>query len=225
MHQNNQSKQKSSGSWEDRAASDERSRMKRRRAIDSYLEGWIVREVLSPNGNRRNERIYVGDYYTPQETKQRNILRKLVYFLLFAASIAVFVLSVVQEVPANSVGYVGLSQGIALLSMVWVLNSLFTYATAPHRMTVGDYKGGSLALKKSCLWMAIAALLPAAATLVHLFGDPTARGRELLCVLGHLLTGAIILLVRAMETRLVYDKQPSPDAKWSADAAEEEPSI
>ena len=36
--------------------------------------------------------------------------------------------------------------GLEVLTVIWVMCSLFTYITAPRKMTVSDYKGGALAV-------------------------------------------------------------------------------
>ena len=195
-------------------------RMRTRKSLERYLEGWTVRETLTPEGNIRRERIYIDDYYYTSETKKQRILRKVLYVLLFVVSVALFGISAVQPVRANYAGYVGLAQALALLSAIWVLCSLFTYVTAPQEMTVGDYKSGVLALQSSGLITTIAFALPAAATLVHLIFEPAQWGNELLCVLGYLASAALIMLIRLLEKKLTYYLRPSPDKKWAkGDAA------
>ena len=199
----------------------ERTRVRGRKSLDRFLEGWIVREVLDTNGNVRRERVYIGDYYKSEESKSARILRKIGYLLLYAASIALFALAAVQQTGANIKGYVALTQGLVVLAMIWVLNGMFSYLTAPAEMTVADYKGGSLSLKKSSFVLALSFALPALTTLIHLFADSADRGRELLCVLGYLAAGGLMLLVWLMEKKLVYNSRPSPEKQWTQDRPEE----
>jgi len=184
---------------------------KHKRALDRYMEGWITREVLTASGKVRRESVYTGDYYTAAEPKSRYMLRKAVYGLLFVLAVVLFVLAATRPIAANSKGYTGLAQGVSLFAMIWVLNGLFTYATAPYAMTVGDYKGGVLSLKKSSFYMAIALALPALATLVHLLTDMSAWRLELFCIAGYVLAGGIMLLVHFAEKKLTYTSYPSPD--------------
>lgn len=198
---------------EEQADHDEAVRIRKRasRSLDRYFEGWQVREVLSASGNVRSERVYVGDYYTTAETKRARILRKIAYVLLFAAALALFVLAAVQPTGANRMGFAGLTQGVTLLAMIWVLNGLFSYVTAPKEMTVSDYKSGVLALKKSSFYMMLSFALPALATLIHLIADPVQWKTELLCTLSYLAAGAVTAVLQFSEKRLVYMTRPSPE--------------
>jgi len=215
--ENKKIKQKKRDPW---AETEQETRQfeKRQRSLDRYLEGWIVREVLQRDGTVLRERVYVGDYYASCDTKKQTVLRKIGYCLLFAAAIALFVVSAIQPVGANMMGFVGLSQGVVLMAVIWVMCSLFTYITAPRKMTVSDYKGGALAVKRSSFFMAIAYLLPALATLVHIFIDASDLMVEILCILGYLAAGALLFLVHRIESHMVYEKTPSPE-KNSAHSA------
>lgn len=181
------------------------------RALDRYLEGWIVRETLDANGKTCREYVYVGDYYLSGEKRGQRILRKLGYTALFAAAMALLLLGATRYTGANSAGYVAISQGLVLLCAVWVVSSLFTYVTAPHKLVVSDYKSGVKTLLKSSRTLALAFACPALATLVHQFADPAQRGTELLCVLGYLAGGALMLLLHLLEKRVVYTAVPSSE--------------
>lgn len=194
---------------------------KHKRALDRYLEGWITREVLTPAGNVRRENVYVGDYYTAAESKSRHRLRKAFYCLLFILSVALFVLAATRHIAVNAIGYTGLTQGISLFAMIWVLNGLFVYITAPYKMTVGDYKGGVLSLKRSSFYMALSLALPALATLVHLLSDLSAWRTELFCIVCYVFAGGSIFLVHLAEKKLVYTSLPSPEKNRSKIAEED----
>lgn len=209
------------GLWAETEQQSELQRISRRRSVDRHFEGWTVREVLCPNGTIRHERVYVGDYYFSADSKKQSILRKILYCLLIAAAIALLIVCAVQRVDANRMGYVGLSQGVVIMAAIWVLYGLFTYVTAAWEMTVADYKGGALALKRSSFYLALSFLLPALATLVHIVIDPAFLGRELLCILGYLAGGVLIYLMHRIESRIEYGSKPSPEKNWVQPAFDE----
>lgn len=207
--------------WAETEPQTELQRISRHRSLDRFLEGWTVREVLQPDGMIRRESVYVGDYFFSNDTKKQSIARKLLYCLLFAAAIALLVICAIQRVGANITSYVGLSQGVVLMAAIWVLHSLFTYVTAPQEMTVADFKGGALSLKRSSFYLALSYLLPVLATVIHAITDPADLGRELLCVLGYLAAGVLIFFLHRTESRVKYNSKPSPEKNWVQPAFDE----
>lgn len=163
------------------------------RAYNEYFENWLEYQVTTPKGKKRIIRVYDGAWYTHRLNNTQRRLLKGAYVLLWLLSAVLFCLGAFQWVGSNSAGYVLVTEGISVVAWIALGYNVLLYLTSPVKMTVGQYKGSSIAVQRVSRMCAIGLCLAALATLLHaligLFGGEAVL-TEFLCALAFLAAAA-----------------------------------
>ena len=126
------------------------------KAYHQFFEGYSEVAVPSPNGTGTViQRIYTGDYYRQDLTKDQRILLRVLYMVLFLCVAYLFVSSAMLPLPSNSTWYVTITQAVSIPFLFWILIVFYSYIPAKRDLTIHEYRSSSLALKKATLGAAI----------------------------------------------------------------------
>ena len=175
------------------------------RSYQREFEGFAEREITGPNGRRKIERVYVGNYYELDAAPGRRRLLKWTHVVFSVAAAVFFALSSTAEAPCNYSRLVAFFQAVEVLGLVWMLwLSLRNLFTRP-RMILRTYRGTSRAI---LLWSRItagAACFNGALSLLFTFLHfEESLGKGLLCVLWHVLSAAMMFLIYTIEKDQKY---------------------
>lgn len=180
------------------------------RTYNQYFENWIEYETTSPEGKKRILRLYDGAWYTLDMSRRKKILCKLMYAAIWLLSGVLFFLAALQWTAGNNQFYVLVFEAAALIFWVLCGYYLILHLITPLKMTIGQYKGGPIALSNFAKLSCPAYLGAAVTMVIHAFtraGDDIVR--ELLCSLGFLASGAVLFSLCIIEKKMPYDITPS----------------
>lgn len=178
------------------------------------FDGYVEVKRLDGNGRMKIQRIYVDNYYEPDEPRRARILRRAVYTLLHALAIFLWYRSATAAVAVNYLIVVNIFHAALFLSLLWGSYVLLFYILEPGRMTIGNYKSLHRPLTRAnfitaALFAGNALAILAAAALLP---EPVSS------VLPHTICGAAAsFLIGFGEKRLTYtvidnDTPAPPDA-------------
>ena len=108
-----------------------------------YFEGYSEYMIIEPDGKRRIERVYTGEYYICPLTGMKKAARGAAYVFAFTLSAFLFVWAASRPVEANSAMYVVAATAIAIAGYVMVGRGIFNYCTNPTKMTVGEWRSAT----------------------------------------------------------------------------------
>lgn len=191
------------------------------RRIKRYLEGWETQTVIDEKGRYKKVGVYVGNYYKPDEPKQKYVLRKLAYIIAIAAVGAVFVYCASRNIPVNSEGFMAICQTVSLCALGWMFVSAIGYAIGPYEMTEYDYRSGSKGLIKSGLFAAFGIAASAVGYLVYGFMHSGELQIVFPIAAVLVLMACILWEIRRCEKKLVYISRSAKKTNESAFSFEE----
>ncbi len=186
----------------------------RGRAYSEYFENWLEYEVTNPSGKKRVVRVYDGAWYSHKLSRGKRIGLLALYTFMILASAALFCIAAIQTISANNSKIILFTEALVLIGIVLSVYNLFSYVLAPVKMTVGQFKGASLALiktlKYSCFVMAVNTAAMFIHAIVNAFGGGAKVLTEFVCVLAFALGGILSYGVLFIEKNKVkYDITPS----------------
>ena len=186
------------------------------RAYHRFFEGYKEQEVVDERGKVHIQRIYCGVWYERELSRGQNLRQNLCYLLLWLLALAASLFLASRNYPINLTWYGALVQLLSLIGMAWVFGGFFRSWTSPRRMTIADYKGSSMAIRRGSLLCVAVLALSAALALVHSFFVEAA---EALLALGYLVPIFLFLLLNRLEANLPYSETPS-EAEADSEAVE-----
>lgn len=192
----------------DNTAYGNRFRVSPSRAYHKYWLGYAERAVVLPNGKTKIERYYAAPWKQHDMSKKAWIALKLLYFVLVAVTIALFLLATTRDTGSNHVWYSALVGLPAGLSLFWLLIMVLNYMAAPRKMTLGEY-----ASYHKLRWISVAAggllLLAALSNAVYfLLSDPK-NVMELVCAGLLVVASAMCFFIFCTERKLSYIDVPN----------------
>ncbi len=176
----------------------------------SYFRGWTEVRVDRPGKPYKVERVYTAPWIRQDLSARDYVLVRVLYGVLLALSIALFVLAMTQTVGSNTCWYValfGMPSTILMFVVVWMYVS---YAKAPRKMTLYEHTSTSSYLKWVCLVFAAGLAATALATILYVFlnmdNEPM---RQLLNVALDLLASGCAFSVFMLEKHMKYVDIPN----------------
>ncbi len=176
----------------------------------SYFRGWTEVRVDRPGKPYTIERVYTAPWIRQDLSTRNYVLVRVLYGLLIALSLALFVFSMTRRVGSNSCWYValfGLPSTILMFIVAWMFVS---YAKAPRKMTLYEHKSTSVYLKRICLVFFIALSATALSTVLYTILNPQDEPlKQLLNVLLDLIAAACSFIVFMLEKKMKYIDIPN----------------
>lgn len=181
-----------------------RLRVSPSRAYHKYWQGYSEKKVLLPNGKTKIERQYTAPWKQHVLSGKGWVSVKAAYFLLTAASIALYLLATTRDTSGNRCWYVALAGLPAGFTLFLLLVMTVNYITNPRKMTLWEY---SSARRRLLLISPIAAgllLLTAVNNTLYVILSAEAARGELLCVAALALSSAAAFALFLIERKLSY---------------------
>lgn len=181
------------------------------RTYRRHFEDYIYTEMTDKNGKTKMARVYVGMYYTPAMSRKMQMLRKLLYTLLWLLCCGALVLCAGCELKFNFLRRGALIYGLISLALIWMLSGLINYLIAPMHRTRGQWRDSAESLKKSTVSGGITFALCAGMNLIQLFVYRNQAGTRLFCILVCLAGGGLSFLWNDLEKKTVYEQCASSE--------------
>ena len=194
--------------YREQMAREDESLLSRSRAYNQYFENWLEYEVTTPKGRKKIIRVYDGAWYIHKLDQRHYVLLKLRYALLWLLSAGLFTLAGFQWTIGNASKPVFAAAALTLIGLIAAGFELLNYIISPRKMTVGQYKSSSEALKKTAKLCTIAFALLFAVSGVYAVIALAGGGfsaAELLCISAYLFGGAAMYFLYSGEKRMEYD--------------------
>ena len=181
-------------------------------AYHRHFEDYAEFERVDEKGRTRIERVYQGTWYVQALSRGARLRERIGLVLLFLTSAALFGWAALRSVPANGKWFVALAQFVTVILLVWTLTGLFNYLICREKMTVGEYKCGTLRFRRGCV-VTIGVLI--LLTLLYLLCAFLYEGS----ILAHLLCAALslaaalpLLLANRLDANIPYANEESEKA-------------
>lgn len=174
-----------------------------------FYEDYTEQRLPDADGKLHTQRTYKGFFYCPRLTRLQRLLRATACCILYGGGMSFFIAGAASRAVCNTVWYVALTTGLALICGLIELIPLCCCAFGKAEQTVYQYRSGHCTCVR---WsgitagaMALTALLALIATLTagEAVGTPVR-----LFALACLLEAAIWLI----EARVAYDRKCNPNA-------------
>lgn len=186
-----------------------RDRTYHSRSYHKFFEDWAERKVYDSNGKMQVERVYIGNYYRSPLSKQKRVIRRIQYILLYALAVAFFVISGTQDVPVNHATIPSLFVAVCIFPLTVLLLPLFRNLTMPEEMIIRQYRAASLDLIRiSAVSAGVLAVTALVQLLFLVVMDNSCMLETILCAAGYLIAAGGIFLLHLLERRLEYEIIP-----------------
>lgn len=179
-----------------------------------YFEDYAEIESVKPDGKRRIERIYIGEYYMQELSDRQRILRKVLYAVLYIAACALFIHAGTQNHEANLTWWVAVPETLSFMALFWLLLPMFFCMTAPQKMVIRTYRDSSENLIRISLVAAI--LLGVTALTAFGYTFIAVQGSlliALLCFGEYFIASVIMFCLWRLEKKLPYATLPAQNAR------------
>lgn len=181
-------------------------------AYHRHFEGWAEIERRDDKGRVRIERVYRGTWYVQSLSRAQRLAERAALAGLFTAALALFAAAALRPAAGNAAWFLALGQFAVIAAALFTLTGLFNYLICGERMTVGEYKSGTLRFRRGCVVMIAALLLCLLLYVLCAFLYEAGIGTHLLCAA--LCLGAALLLVLAhrLDANVPYANEESENA-------------
>ena len=195
------------------ALEDRDSRLWHSGAYHRYFEGYTEYRVTDEKGKTRIRRVYTGTWYRLALPDNRRLMVRCIYVFLFLLLTGAIALASWAQGGAGRAVYTVIPEIVTLCLLARLFYVLFVcYLFAPRKMTVGDYRSSSPALKNAGLYLAIAFAADALAALIErLLGGGASFRSFPLTVLAFCLGASMSLLLARIESGLPYETEENTD--------------
>lgn len=107
-----------------------------------YFQGYTEVRRVNAKGRVVSERYYTAPWQKHCLTDRQWVLTKAAYVLGTLISTVLFLWALIQRVPSNSAAIVAAPGFLSGLLMVLLWMAVFTYVSAPRKMTLWEYRSG-----------------------------------------------------------------------------------
>lgn len=176
----------------------------------SYYRGWSEVRIDRLGKPFKVERIYTAPWIRQALSTRDYVLVRLLYFVLLALSVVLFVFAMTRRVGSNYCWYValfGMPAVIVLSVCIWIF---FSYVKAPRKMTLWEHKSTSVYLKRASLAHAIILAATALSTCLYVILNPADQPWLQLMNVGlELVAAGCAFAVFWLEKRMKYEDVPN----------------
>ncbi len=179
---------------------------------NKYFDGFSERDVVTPEGKVKTERIYTGPYYREKVDDKVWKQRRIAIGVLYVLSVAVYFGCGVIDCPANSAWYVILCYGITFALIIVTTMNVYTKCTVERNMIAREFRSAGELYRRRVLWSSIGMLLTAAAVFLWMLIHTASgifEGKAFICLLGYTFSGVVLYRLYWLEDQNVYQKIPN----------------
>lgn len=133
-----------------------------------YFQGYTEVRRVNARGRVVSDRYYTAPWQKHCLTDKQWVMTKIAYILGVLVSTILFLWALVQRVPSNSAAIVAAPGFLSGLLMILMWMAVFSYVTAPRKMTLWEYNSGRGKVKCFTRLAAAAILLTAVAKVVFI---------------------------------------------------------
>lgn len=172
-----------------------------------HFQGYTEVRRVNEKGRVVSERHYTAPWQKHCLTDSRWILTKVAYFFGTLISSALFLWALVQRVASNSAAIVAAPGFLAGLLMVLMWMAVFTYISAPRRMTLWEFRSGKSKVELFTRLAAAAIILTVVAKVIFIcvWMDFHWEG-EVIGLLLLLVSAVPLILIFLAERRMNYEE-------------------
>lgn len=172
------------------------------RAYRKHFEGYT--ELRNPKSGKI-ERIYTAKYYRIALSNKGLRIRKCVYTGIFLLATGLWAAVSLSGLPGTMTTPVSIFTALTLFPLFFSAVGLFSYCAAPRNMTISEYHGSSVRLKRAALGTAITLALAGITELIFVFRNPQSfLPGEYMGIGGYLIAGALLFVLFARENSSKY---------------------
>lgn len=173
---------------------------------DSYTkayQGYAVRMKKDEKGKGYLERVYVGDYYAPDDIAARNRAKiyNPVITLLCAAGL---LFSAFRDVPGNHETFVVIPEAMAIFLIIMLFTSDFAFVRAGEKLDIHRQRVASTYLYRYSLCCAVAFAVSGGALLANYVSSENGVGMQLVCAIVYFVCFALSLAKAVIEIKRKY---------------------
>ena len=172
-----------------------------------HFMGYTEVRRINAKGRVISERHYTAPWQRHALTDRQWVLNKVVYVLGVLISTILFLWALVQRVPSNSAALVAAPGFLSGLLMVLMWMAVFTYVSAPRKMTLWEYRSGKSKVEifTRLATAGIIATVVAKVVFICVWMD-FSWGGEIIGLLALVLSVVPLLVIFFVERRMNYEE-------------------
>ena len=182
-----------------------------------YFRGYTEVRKLDAKGHVKAERCYTRPWIVSGLSRRNYWLVRLLYALLVAASAALFITALCQEIPGNASLTVVLPGALSVMMLILLAAATLMYLFVERKMTLWDYSSSTKRIKRfsliTAILQAVTALTLALFALVTGEEVPRSLGCAGLVLLGACCSGALFFLERKMPYQEIPNDTKPPEGE------------
>lgn len=112
----------------------------RTKSYRRHFEGYSEFMEKDASGKLKLKRVYTGEYHTPDLTEKKRRFNRVLAVILYICAAVFFAIACTRPAPCNTSWIVVLPEIATLVAWLWSVTLIFSYLTAPHKMTIYEYR-------------------------------------------------------------------------------------
>ncbi|MCD8015953.1 MAG: hypothetical protein LUG99_22905 [Lachnospiraceae bacterium] len=194
------------------------------RAYHKNFEDYAEYMVQKPNGKGKIVRVYTGKYYSQQVSSSQYILVRLLFTLLTAAVITLFIFGCTRDLAYNYVRYVALFEALCIPFLFYQVILLIGYIFADRKMDIHSYRLYHEQFLTVTRYGSILHALTAGVMLLYLLLHQSFSAKLFMPIVLFLISAAFLLTINRVENAIEYartdsDAVPPPGSIRISDAS------
>lgn len=176
----------------------------------AYWRGWTEVQVNRLGTRKKVERVYTAPWIRQDLSNRDYVLVRLLYGLLLALSIVLFVFAMTRRIGSNYCWYVAMCGMPATILMIVTLWVFAIYIKAPRKMTLWEHRVSSTYLWRAAVVFSALLAATALSCVVYAALNPKDQpGYQLLNAGLELLSAGCVFAVFRIEKRMKYADVPN----------------
>lgn len=188
-------------------------------AFHRNFRGYFEYTEVDEKGKKHIRRIYPGIYYSPDLNARQRAMYKIMYWLLFLLSAALYLYAATRMTPGNTSWLVSIPQLGQGLGHVWAGISLVNYVFAPINRTKHEHFTTHNYILMSSIGTMAFGLLSAALLTGYCICNGSFDALNSLSLAGYVLSAAVMFWLNRMEHNVTFTETQSKE-KIPDDAVE-----
>lgn len=181
----------------------------RNRHYHNYFRGYTEVRRVNEKGRVVIERYYTKPWKVSKLSSQKYWLLRLLYVLLTAASVVLYIFAMTRTIPGNSHWIVAIPGMPAMIVLFLQAVTVIQYLTVPRKMTLWDLESSTKHIKRAALAASIIQGVTALALLGFALVSGQEIGQTLSCVLLDLIAAACSATIFIVERKVPYTEIPN----------------
>lgn len=181
----------------------------RNRHYHNYFRGYTEVRQVNEKGHVVIQRFYTKPWKVSGLSARNYWLIRLLYVLLTAASVVLYVTAMTQNVPGNRHWVVAIPGMPAVIILFLQVVTVIQYLTVPKKMTRWDYESSTKHIRRATLAATIVQAVTALALIGFVFVSRQEIVQTLLCVVADLIAAGCSAVIFLVERKVPYQEIPN----------------